>query len=79
MTKDLEKAFDMLSHDILIRKLKYYGFSDRVVKWFSDYFHLRRQVTIVNGNESTPAYVKHGVPQVQGSIQGPLLFIFLLE
>jgi len=77
VTKDLEKAFDMLSHDILIRKLKYYGFSDQVIKWFSDYFQLRRQVTLINGNESNPTFVKHGVPQ--GSILGPLLFILYLN
>ena len=77
VTKDLEKAFDMLSHDILIRKMRYYGFTEQVIKWFSDYFHLRRQVTIVNGNKSNPSFVKHGVPQ--GSILGPLLFILFLN
>ena len=34
---DLQKAFDTISHDILLKKLSIIGFSDYTVKWFQSY------------------------------------------
>ena len=31
---DLQKAFDMINHDKLLKKLGIIGFSDHTVKWF---------------------------------------------
>ena len=67
----------MVSHDILIHILKFYGFHDNVIEWFKDYFYLRSQITVINGNESAASFIKHGV--AQGSIIGPLLFILYLN
>ena len=74
---DLEKAFDLISHDLLLKKLKYFGFDESVINWFRNYLTQRRQITTVNGNESQSSFVQNGVPQ--GSILGPLLFIMFLN
>ena len=34
---DLQKAFDTINHDILLKKLSIIGFSDHTVKWFQSY------------------------------------------
>ena len=74
---DLEKAFDLISHKLLLKKLVYYGFDESVIQWFRNYLSFRRQITEVNGNQSRSSFVQSGVPQ--GSILGPLLFILFLN
>ena len=34
---DLQKVFDTINHDILLKKLSIIGFSDHTVKWFQSY------------------------------------------
>ena len=37
MYSDFEKAFDKVSHDRLIYKLKLYGFSNDIITWIQDF------------------------------------------
>ena len=39
---DLQKAFDTIDHQILIRKMKYLGFSKNLIGWFKLYFSERK-------------------------------------
>ena len=34
---DLQKAFDTIDHEILIKKMPYLGFSNQSIKWFQSY------------------------------------------
>lgn len=69
---DFSKAFDTLNHEMLCAILKYYGFCDNVLKFFSSYLARRSQVVKINDQLSDPLVISSGVPQ--GSIVGPLLY-----
>ena len=69
---DLSKAFDTINHDLLIAKLKAYGFSKEALKLMKSYLKNRKQTVQINNKFSSERDVIAGVPQ--GSIDGPLLF-----
>ena len=70
---DFSKAFDVLDHQILLSKLKYYGCDHLCIKWFKSCLENRFQHVKLGNNTSSSLPVMCGVPQ--GSILGPLLFI----
>ena len=69
---DLSKAFDTINHDLLLAKLKAYGFSREALTLMRSYLKNRKQKVVINNSASTTQTVIAGVPQ--GSIDGPLLF-----
>ena len=69
---DLQKAFDTIDHDILI-KMKYLGFSITTIAWFKSYLEDRKFLVNWRYAYSNLCELSCGVPQ--GSILGPLLFL----
>ena len=51
---DLSKAFDTISHSVLLEKLSRYGIQDNELHWFTDYLFLRSQIVQNKGVLSEP-------------------------
>ena len=74
---DLTKAFDTISHDILLNKLKIYGVKENEYEWFASYLFRRSQKVLIENTLSDEFFLNSGVPQ--GSILEPLLFILFIN
>ena len=74
---DIKKAFDTVSHDILLHKMKVYGISGPELEFFNSYLRNRVQCCNINGCTSDVRKTSCGVPQ--GSILGPLLFLIYMN
>ena len=74
---DLRKAFDVIPHDLILRKMKYYGIRNCELEWFSRYLMNRKQCVSIKGTTSSLLEVKSGIPQ--GSILGPLIFCLYIN
>ena len=69
---DISKAFDKVSHEGLIFKLKRNGVSGKLLKFFESYLHNRKQRVALNGFYSDLSPIQSGVPQ--GFVLDPLHF-----
>lgn len=67
---DLQKCFDVLDRNILLRKLEHYGIHNVALNWFSDYFESRCQYVDIDSNHSSSLPSSLGV--IQGSNFGPV-------
>src|SRR5436190_8850788 len=82
---DLSKAFDSVSHKVLIKVLSRLGIKGPMLSWFKSYLTNRQQYVeitkLINNRfisyKSQLRIIKHGVPQ--GSILGPLLFLCYIK
>ena len=74
---DLQKAFDTVDHNILIKKLEHYGIRGTCNDWFRSYLTNRKQFVSINGFQSDEVIMEYGVPQ--GSVLGPLLFLIYIN
>ena len=74
---DLSKAFDMVSHEKLLKDLDGTTLPEANKRWFSCYLHGRQSRVNFRNTTSSARNVRTGVPQ--GAVTSPVLFNFYLN
>ena len=74
---DFRKAFDVIPHKTLLKKLYAYGIRGEIYNWFKTYLSDRSQFVQYQNSKSGTKPITYGVPQ--GLILGPLLFILYIN
>ena len=69
---DLSKAFDVVDHHRLLKKIGFSDLNSNLKRWLVAYLRDRRVRVVYEGKFSRWRKVKMGVPQ--GSVLSPLLF-----
>ena len=69
----LEKAFDMILHKDIIKKLREQSLKTSSINWIKSFLKSRTFQVCVNGTISSSKQIKAGVPQ--GSCLSPTLFV----
>ena len=77
VTMDIEKAFDSLDHNFLLRVFRHLGFGPNFIQWIK--ILLTNQETCVMNGGFTTKYFKLKAGERQGDPISQFLFIFVLE
>jgi len=72
---NISAAFDTIDHSILLERLSsWFGISSIALSWITSYILNRSFYVNIENSKSSVFQLLYGVPQ--GSVRGPLLFIF---
>jgi len=74
---EFRKAFNIVPHRRLIKKLQAYVTKCDPLSWIENFLSGRRQRVVVNRKLSTFAGILSGIPQ--GSVFGPILFVIFIN
>ena len=69
---DFQRTFEKVDHTILLKKLPNFGITRKLLDWFADFLHYRKQYVQLGNAQSDIISVTSGA--IQGSVCRPLLF-----